>query len=55
MRNNNYDWQSIYQVTGVDSNRLEAMKAELIKIQTISLVAADEMNKPTFSQQQAYY
>jgi len=54
MRNNNYDWQSIYQVTGVDSNRLEAMKAELVKIQTISLVAADEMNKPTCSQQKAY-
>ena len=55
MRNNNYDWQSIYQVTGVDRDRLEAMKAELVKIQTISLVASDAMNKTTYSQQQAHY
>ena len=55
MRNNNYDWQSIYQVTGVDSAQLEEMKAELVKIQTISLVASDAMNKTTYSQQQAHY
>jgi hypothetical protein len=51
MRNNNYDWQSIYQVTGIDSDRLEEMKAELLRIQTLSLVAADAMNQPISSQQ----
>jgi len=55
MRNNNYDWQSIYQVTGVDSARLEEMKEELVKIQTLSLVAAEEMNKSTYSQQHSQY
>ena len=55
MRNNNYDWQSIYQVTGVDSTRLESMKAKLLEIQTLSLVAAEAMNKPTYAQQQVHY
>jgi len=55
MRNNNYDWQSIYQVTGVDSARLEEMKEELVKIQTLSLVAAEAMNKSTYTQQHSHY
>jgi len=55
MRNNNYDWQSIYQVTGIDSDRLEEMKAELLKIQTLSLVAADAMNQTISSQQHTQY
>jgi addiction module HigA family antidote len=55
MRINNYDWQSIYQVTGIDSDRLEEMKAELLRIQTLSLVAADAMNQPKYSQQHAKY
>jgi hypothetical protein len=55
MRNNNYDWPSIYQVTGIDSDRLEEMKAELLRIQTLSLVAADAMNQPIYSQQHAKY
>jgi len=55
MRNNNYDWPSIYQVTGIDSDRLEEMKAELLSIQTLSLVAADAMNQPISSQQHTQY
>ena len=55
MRNNNYDWQSIYQVTGIDIDRLEEMKAELLRIQTLSLVAADAMNQPISSQQHTQY
>ena len=55
MRNNNYDWGSIYQVTGIDSDRLEEMKAELLRIQTLSLVAADAMNQTLSSQQHAQY
>ena len=55
MRNNNYDWRSIYQITGIDSDQLEEMKAELLRIETLSLVAADAMNQPIYSQQHARY